>query len=160
MPQCDYVILDHHKSDLDSDSLPCLTLLDVDNGGQNRRFMVFVTAKIGGLLEEMPNQQRSWMLAVLFDLCDLQQNPNYADEITFERFYSLGVGPLRTAAHGSISADNTDDIWKLICVELENRINEEASKDDASSLCTFQELHPDLLWCSTPPSSRPNLQGA
>lgn len=145
MPQCNYVILDHHKSDLDSNNLPCLTLLDVDSGSRNRRFMAFVTANIRKLLDEMSNPQRTWMLAVLFDLCDLQQNPDRTNNIKLEQLQSLGVGPLRTVAHGTINVDDADNIWKSICGELEQRSYEELSKDESSSLCTFQALHPDLL---------------
>lgn len=107
--------------------------------------MAFVTNKIESLLDEMPNQERSWMLGVLFDLCDHQQNLNYTNNIEFEQFYSLGVGPLRTAAHGTINVNNADNVWDLICAELEKRRQEESSKDDSSFLCSFQELHIDLL---------------
>lgn len=158
MPQCDYIILDHHKSDLDSDKLPCLTLLDVDSGSQNRRFMAFVTTKIERLLDEMPRPQRSWMLAVLFDLCYLQQNPSRTNEINFHQFHFLGVGPLRTAAHGTINVDNADNIWKLICEELEKLSYGESSDDESSWLCTFQELHPDLLGHSARMDSTLNLR--
>lgn len=142
MPQCRYVILDHHKSDLASDSFPCLLLLDINHGERSTVFIVFVVPDIDRLLDGMSNQQRNWMLGVLINFCDRQHKSNHIGTPEFEQFWSLGVGPLRTSVHGTIQVGNMDSVRDLICVDLRRR---ELSKDYPYFLSSFQELRPDLL---------------
>jgi hypothetical protein len=160
MPQCSYATLDYYKSDMVSASLPCLLLLAINNNNENGLFVVFVTSDIGSLLNEIPDQQRSWMLGVLFDLHDRQYKRDRIDTPEFEQFWSLGVGPLRTAAHGTIDVDNvenTDSIRDLVCTKLRKPYQEGALKDDLCFLHSFQKLRLDMLPQSDPMGSKDNL---
>ena len=145
MPQCNFAILDHYKSDLASDNFPCLLLLNIDSDNRNGHFMVFITAQIGSLLNEISNQQRIWMLGVLLDLSNHQLKLGPMGNIEFEQFCSLGVGPLRTFAHGTIYFSSSNNLLDLICESLQIQDRGGTSKYDPCFLHSFKEFHSDTL---------------
>lgn len=151
MPHCSYVVLDHYKSDLVSDSVPCLLLLAVKSNKEIAYFVVFITPIIQTLLDNMSNQHRGWMLEVLFELYN-QHKLGHIGDAKFEQFSSLGIGPLRTAAYGTINVADVDEgsILNLVCETIGKQEHEEDSVDPCC-LSSFQKLDLDILQQSTLP---------
>jgi len=143
MLQCSYVILDHCKSDLSSDGVPCLLLLDIGRDSSARQFKVFVTPDIGKLFDALSSHNRMWALELLFDLYEGKHNPE-AIGMEFEKFYSMDVGPLRTSISGAIEANEADNLLQLICIQIGER-SQECSTGEGCLFCSFQELIPDML---------------
>lgn len=83
------------------------------------------------------------MLEVLSDLCEPQNNPEAVDDIKFEQFYALSVGPLRTSTRGAIDVNDTDNILDLIWTQI--RKQGETLDNKSCSLRSFQELTPETL---------------
>jgi hypothetical protein len=95
------------------------------------------------LLGEMSIRGREWMWEVLSDLCEHQNNPDAVEDIKLEQFYALGVGPLRTSTHGTIDANDKDNVLDLIWTQL--RKQGETLENTPCSLRSFQELTPETL---------------
>lgn len=143
MRQCNYVILDYCKSDLTSDCVPCLLLLDINRDESSRDFKVFVLPDMERLLGKMSSQGREWMLEVLSDLRERPKSSEAVDEITFEQFHALSVGPLRTSIHGVIDIIDKDDVLDLIWAQ--NKAQGQPAEDEDRSLRSFQELTFDMM---------------
>jgi len=95
------------------------------------------------LLDEMSIRRREWMLEVLSDLYDRQNNSEAVDEISVEQFHTLSVGPLRTSIYSDIDVNDTDDVLDLIWAQ--NKGQGHPLEDKNRSLRSFQELTPGML---------------
>ena len=95
------------------------------------------------LLDEMSTRGCEWMLEVLSDLCDRQNNSEAVDEISVEQFHTLSVGPLRTSIYSGIDVNDTDDVLDLIWAQ--NKAQGSPLEDKNRSLRSFQELTADML---------------
>lgn len=137
MPQCNYAILGHCESDLASDCVPCLLLLKI-NGDNNLKVLALPPLK--RLLNEVSIRGREWICEVLSEICERQASRGVIEEIRFEQFYALDVGPLRTCAYGAFEANDAEDLPNLIWVQVKKQLC--PTEDEDCSTSSFQELTP------------------
>jgi len=95
-------------------------------------------------LREMPSQRQDWILGILSDVCGDYSNLESLNKNRLERFYSLGVGPLRTSLSGSIDIDPDDDPIVIIRNHIEDVDPQRYLRNIVFSLEQFVELANDL----------------
>jgi hypothetical protein len=119
MPQCHYVILDYYQSDLSSEGLPFMLLVNIDQEETNRNLLVFVAPNFRDVLNGMPQTRREWLQEVLSDFVRHGKSSDSTRGIYFHQFHNLGVGLIRTSISGSINVEKDQNLLTVIESEIQ-----------------------------------------
>lgn len=143
MPNCRYVILNYHSTEMSRRGRPLVMLLEYSGDCGDRQRSSYLLSDLNTIVEGMPFELREWLILVLCEVSIKQFHPDLDTEEMFTLYSFLNVGPLRTTHSGRFNCESLDAALQFIRgnVVSETKI----SGEDCSFADFLSPLDPAIL---------------